>query len=403
MAIGITIRLLLIFHRGNVLDIRLFEEWAAKGATYGPTNLYNPSLPGRIADYPPLLLYVYTLVGKLVLELQNDFHHSQIFVIGIKAPGIIADCLISILILLAGTRVATRKRAALAAGIFFLLPGSWLDSAVWGQSDAIYSGFVFAAFMAVAARRGVTAGIAAGLAVSAKFQTLAYLPALVITAAALDWRLLVRAAIAFAGTIVLVFLPFVAAGAADSVIKAYTHILGAYRATSVNAFNFWWLRFGPDSARISDDTVVNGASYRTWGLGFLGLALLGLLTLVWLKLRNQTRSQTVDYSLQVAAITALLFFVVPTEIHERYLYPYLILAALWATKGRLEMSLYLVISTAVALNIAFPLHISLTNWMFASFPGAGRALSFAIIISGVLSFAIFLRAPKQQGASEATL
>ena len=400
MAIGITIRVLLIFHRGNVLDIRLFEEWAAKGAMYGVTNLYNPSVPGRIADYPPLLLYAYTIVGKLVLGLQNDFHHSPLFVIGIKAPGIIADCLISILILLAGSRVATRKRAVIAAGFFFLLPGSWLDSAVWGQSDAVYAGLVFAAFMAVASRRGATAGFAAGLAVAAKFQTLAFLPALVITAAALDWRLLIRAAIAFAVTIVAVFLPFVAAGAAGSVINAYTHILGAYRATSVNAFNFWWLRFGNDSARISDDTVVNGASYRTWGLAFLSLALLGLLTAVWLKLRSQTMSKAVDYSLQVAAITAFLFFLAPTEIHERYLYPYLILAALWATKGRLEMSLYLVTSTAIALNIAFPLHISLTSRMFAAFPIAGRVISCGIMISGILSFAILLRAPTQHRASE---
>ncbi|MEO5590853.1 MAG: hypothetical protein ABIS03_14830 [Gemmatimonadaceae bacterium] len=382
--VALLIRGAVIFHPGHQPDVRIFEGWAERGARYGIINMYNTSLPGRIADYPPSILYLYTAVGNVVEALQGDFHHAELFIAILKMPAIIGDILMGLLLFGLGAHAVGPRRGLAAAGLYLLLPASWIDSAVWAQADSIYTLLLVAAFAAIAMRRGVLAGVAAGLALTAKFQVLPFLPLLAVIAVAIDWKLLVRGVVGCIAGIVLVFLPFIRARNLDQVYNAYGQAVGAYGILSVNAFNIWRIAFGDRAAAVSDLTLSGGLSLRTWSLAAFAIAL--ALTLYFsaraVRARESRGQQQVEGVLASAAVMALVFFVFPTEIHERYLFPFIALAAIWGTRGRLELLVYCVISLSVGLNIAYSLSISVTDMFFAVIPSAERLVSVLIVAGG---------------------
>jgi hypothetical protein len=100
-------------------------------------------------------------------------------------------------------------------------------------------------------------------------------------------------------------------------------------------------------------------------------------------------------ALQAAGISALLFFLLPTEMHERYAYPYIVLACLpAAVSGGRSLIVYMLLAAAIALNIAHSLSISITDFAYAAFPEAGRVIAVAIIALTVCETALFLRAER---------
>jgi hypothetical protein len=65
----------------------------------------------------------------------------------------------------------------------------------------------------------------------------------------------------------------------------------------------------------------------------------------------------------VLSIVALLFFLLPTEIHERYLFPFLVFAALWATASKLNFTVYAALTVLFGLNLLYALPVLNTGAM----------------------------------------
>lgn len=387
---GLVIRAAVMFHPGHREDLRLFEGWAEKGATHGVLNIYDPALPGIQPDYPPLLLFVYTAAGETAGALQGHFRDSELFVGVIKLPALIADVVIACMLVACGTLVATRYHGIIAAALYFILPASWLDSAVWGQMDPIYAALVLWMFVAAGKGRFVMAGVAAGLAAGSKFQVVAFLPMLAVIAAASGSQALRKGLTSFGLTLAAAFLPFIIVGQFENVLHAYTHAVGAYGVLSVDAFNMWQLFFGESARSISDLHAAGGLSYRTWSLIVFAAGLVVAMAAVWREARRPGISR-LDLALRAAAVTSLIFFIFPTEIHDRYLFPFLALAAIWATRGRKEMAAYLVLSVATAFNIAYPLSISVTDQFFRLVPLADRLFALSIVVVGLGSIPMLIK------------
>ncbi len=397
LAAALLIRAALIFHPGHMQDLGLFARWASEGVRFGITSIYDRQLQLITPDYPPLLLYVYTAIGHAVYNIQGSFEHTPLFVAALKLPAIISDVLVALLLLVLGNRLGYTRRGLIAAGIYLIMPASWLDSAVWGQTDAFYSVLLLAAFAAVGFRRGVLAGVFVGLAVSAKFQVVAFLPLIAVLAASIDWRILVKGLTACIVTVVAVFAPFLMAGKLDNVVREYTQALGSYQLLSVDAFNIWHLLFGEAASATSNLDSFAGLTFRAWGISAFILALTVILVIASREVRRAGSDvRRVEAIFAAAAMTSLAFFIFPTEIHERYLFPFLVLAALWATGGRREMTLYLVLSLAVGLNIAYSLPISVTDAFFGVVPGADRLVSLAVIVAGFAASAAMLGRLRQE-------
>ncbi len=392
LAIALVIRAAVIFHPGHMQDVRLFERWAAEGVRFGITSIYDRQLQLITPDYPPLLLYVYTAIGHVVYGIQGSFAHTPLFVAALKLPAIIADALVALLLLALGRRLGYTHRGLIAAGVYLLMPASWLDSAVWGQTDAFYSLLLLAAFAAIGFRRAVLAGVFVGLAVSAKFQVVAFLPLIAVLATAIDWRMLPKGLAACTLTVLAVFTPFIMAGKLDNVMREYSQALGSYQLLSVNAFNVWRILFGDASRITSNLGSFGGLTFRTWGIAAFLVALTAILVVASRAVRRSVDDAArVEAVLSCAAMVSLAFFLFPTEIHERYLFPFVVLAALWGASGRREMALFLVLSLAVGLNIAHSLPISATDAFFRIVPAADRLISLATVVAGFAASAMMVR------------
>lgn len=315
---------------GHSGDVGVMARWAERMAEVGPLAFYGGS--GSI--YPAVL---YPLWGLGAL-LDGDALATAIkglsipFDIGIGAT------------LWALLRSRLGERAALAAsGLYLLNPAVLLAGPVWGQLDAAGTLAFLGALVASAARRDGIAtalGVLAGL-IKPQFGLAALVVVVVAIArsrAAHDWRPLAWSLAGGASAYAVVAAPL----ALDSI--RYVELLrstAAYKPyTSLHAFNPWGLLVG---FRVPDEPYV--------GIGAALLVLGLLVALVPLR-----RGSDLASLLATAALMAIAFYMLPTRVHERYLFPAMALLVPFAILGRRPLAAYAVLTAAFAASLAYALH-----------------------------------------------
>jgi len=141
-----------------------------------------------------------------------------------------------------------------------------------------------------------------------------------------SWAMLAIATV----VILIVLLPF--RNALDGVLEAYTGAAGYYPFTHLNGFSAWFLAAPmiepnltatPLSAWYTSDVSSNflGLTQRAWGLAGL-MVVWGYVGVVLWKRRCDAVSLR-----KAARLLPLAFFVLSTQMHERYLFPAI---AIWA-------------------------------------------------------------------------
>ncbi len=193
------------------------------------------------------------------------------------------------------------------------------------------------------------------LSLLTKLQAIVLLPLLLFLA--WRWRGLMRLGLGGALTLAVGLLPFAATGALRAVLSVYGGSVGYYPRLTVGAYNLWW----------SADYV---------GRKLLGhpptndLRLFGPVTIQWLSLGlfaayvavifwAIARSTRLDRADEETVLTVFFaagmlffgFFMLPTEIHERYILPALAFLAPVAWRSRGLLIAYLVLSGTVLLNV----------------------------------------------------
>ena len=121
--------------------------------------------------------------------------------------------------------------------------------------------------------------------------------------------------------------PLILSGSALRLVTVYTHLVGRHPLVTVGAFNAWWLGFGWRGYAETDDSLVAGGALPV-SLRLVGLVALGgySLLVLW---RLWVRFDPAEVPLAAAAL-AMAFFMLPTQIHTRYLFaalPLLLVAA----------------------------------------------------------------------------
>jgi hypothetical protein len=286
-----------------------------------------------------------------------------------------------------------------AFGLVLLGPPIWLDSAFWTQMDSVVTAMLVWCVHELLARRYWTAGALYGVALLTKAQAILLAPALAFFALSLNFRDggSIRAALGLWRTAAAAILaalalsmpqalrdargdgpgPIAAAGSLQwrERVVGERHEYGAMRwfhrsylgpiqeqfpYTTLKAFNIWWLDFvaGDQTPEaLTTDTAIFGEKKQTAetpgtqdsrakaekqsplrlsktvaGRGLLAAAILGAAALCARRWRWGD-----DALVPFAAIVLLAAFVLPTRVHERYVYyclPFLIagLAAIpsWA-------------------------------------------------------------------------
>jgi hypothetical protein len=148
----------------------------------------------------------------------------------------------------------------------------------------------------------------------------------------------------FAATVFAVILPLEWSNPVTFLNNIYFGALNGYQYNSLNAFNFWGL-FGmwlPD----------NGLFYVGWTI-FGVFAALGL----YLLHKKSNNGANWDFlAIYVAFMLFFAFFMWPTRIHERYLYPSIAMLALMFPLIKKTRALYVGLTATLFVNLSYVLY-----------------------------------------------
>jgi len=361
-----------VFHHYDIVDCFLPWSRASEGAR--PWDVYTPGAGADDCDYPPLVPYLLTAAeaGRRAVGAEEV---SPLSITLVKLAGLLAQAGLVTLALLGLRRPLGPKAARLVAILLAVSPALFVNGALWGQFDVLLTLPLLAAVVALLHDRPVAAGALTGVALGTKLLAVVALPLL----AAWIWRRhglgpLLRASAAGAAVIALLALPHVLGGRGPAVLKAYTGAVSYYPYRSVEAYNGWYVLDRYDMrvrgipgpvARRDDRPVVGWITYR-----HLGLAAFSLFTLlIVLALLHRPEPRTLVWAL---ALLFFGFFMLPTEIHERYIVPAAVFVALLAPLSRRGAWLFAGVTLTATVNQGI---------------GLVRALPWREIVAGALTTA----------------
>ena len=352
IACAVTLRLIIAYailpaDAGFAADLNAFRSWAADLGANGPWGAYAR---GYFLDYLPGYLWILWPLSGISSALTSSFDPGAL----VKLPAILADALLILATMrLAADLGASARAQRNVALLLAFTPIIWLTSAVWGQVDSVGTTLLLLATSELIRGKTLRAAALAALAAVVKPQFGILIPLLAALAlirarrAGDPWGVVLAGLV---GTAVVSLVAFPFGLTVVDVIGKVGEAAGNYPYLSVNAWNPW--------ALVSTDgtgLLLNGG----WGSDLAplvaggppavlcGAALLigAILAALWAA-RGDNRVRT------VAALTfiAIAFFVLPTRVHERYLYPAIPLAlALAAAIPRWR-------PIAAAVAVAFPLN-----------------------------------------------
>ncbi|MBA2265646.1 MAG: phospholipid carrier-dependent glycosyltransferase [Chloroflexi bacterium] len=410
LVLGLALRLFVaavyLPQSGFSIDIGDFTAWSQRLASVGPSQFYEQ---GYFSDYPPGYLYVLWLLGFVGGALGPLVGQDATGGL-VKVPGILADVAIAWLLFVICRRwgdelverahfpVRAETLGIAAAAIYLFNPGTIFDSSVWGQIDSVGTLVLLATVYALARGWTEVAALGAVVALLVKFQFAFLVPIVAIVGIRRHLvgrssdplhhdrrdplRVLTSLAVGF-GTLTVLMLPFgmtlyapleggdprgllgflPEADPSGSLIGKFVEAAGTYTGLSVNAFNLWrnpWSGLG-DSLHWGDDTALGlalGPLSLTWQQ--VGTALFvpaALLAFVQVARRDDLRGV-----LLASLLLAIAFFVLPTRVHERYLFPALALAAPLVLSGRPWPWIYGGVTLSFFANIYW---VYTEDWSFA--------------------------------------
>jgi Gpi18-like mannosyltransferase len=399
--IGLFVRLALILPGFPASrDAQIYSEWGQAIETNGLENAYE----GTSVDYPPFLLYIIgaaAQVGSTNGQLDQDLAPYRTSVnLTLELISALSDILTACLLAAALWRQSPGI-ASLAVFLYLFNPVPLYLTAVWGQTDSIYTLFMVAAVFAIERRALIPAWVIFALALTTKLQSISLLPLMFIwTYTKYGVRSLVSG-IALGFTIItLVFSPWLFSGHALSLLRPYT-TPGEGRVV-VSAYNAWYIAVG-GNLRIPATSYPIGLpfSYHDIGLAVF-VALAAIVTVL---------AARFELSMALpASVMALSLFLVLTDIHERHSYP-VIPFLLWAASQMWKVGAsgtsaktsriysyglwwaYAVITLTSFFNIIsiFPFTTMFGTSILATDPGSLhgkilKSLSFATALINILLF-----------------
>ncbi len=338
-------------------------------------------------SYPPFMMCVWTAVAAVGRVLHvAPWGKAAIFLV--KLPNLLAYALGSILCAACLRRFTDARRVALAYAL--CLP-VWFNAAVWGQCDAMLALAVVALVIALLNDRPGLAGALAGWALSIKLQAVVVLPmAVVYTARRFGCKAVARAGGMAAVVLAALILPMAAAGRIAGVETSYTGTVGLFPYLSIDAFNPWALvklfnihvrHLPPQTARLDSVRWIGPVTPKRIGLllfaGFTAFLMIGL----W---RRPTRANAA----LSAGLTAYGFYMLATQMHERYVIVAAALLALTAASG--GGRIYLAVMIPALLNQVKSQVSEHDDYVHATTAGMTRMFDVVTAVVSAANCTIFL-------------
>lgn len=358
---GVLMRLPFLPLSGFEQDFLFFSSWATHLAEGSVISIYDDpeALSVGFINYPPVYLYILMVLARVYRFLFEGPLETTTFLVMIKSTTVLFELAISVMLYRWFARTDGEQKGAKAAALYFLNPAVLYVSAYYGQVDALFTGLIFGSVLALVYKRWLLCGGLMAVALLCKLQTLPFVPLLfAVPLLRAQWGGLVKMALGFGTAALVLLLPFVLYGRLDELVhhSVFASIeWGKY--LSVGAFNLWYLHADPytldkrfwgwlygGDGQLQAFAGVGLLRYNLLGVGLFGCAFLMSLGRVW-----QSRN---GKGLWLAfAHVALAFYLFPTKVHERYLYPFFLLYLPLALNDRVRQALFAGFSITYLINL----------------------------------------------------
>lgn len=330
-------------------DMNTFMGWAQHAVERGLGGFYTQDI---FADYPPGYVYVLYCLGWI--RVLFDLNYGDVGTILLfKFPAIIADLIAGYLVYrMASKKAGGKSILGLALAAMYLFnPAIIINSAGWGQVDAFYVLFLMSGIISLTERRMKSSAIWFAIAILIKPQSLIFTPVWLLAAWHYrKWKSISISVMYGALTFILLALPFFwNNGGFPALIELYKTTLASYPYASVNAFNLY-AALGQNWAPLSHRWL--GISLSAWGFIFI---LFAVAYVVYISLRRKGRDLSKSYFISLALI--IIMFVLGTKMHERYMFPAILLClfAFIQIRDRRLLYLFLGFSITQYVNVSYVL------------------------------------------------
>jgi hypothetical protein len=221
-------------------------------------------------------------------------------------------------------------------------PSLALVSSGWGQVDSIMTAIIFLGLMLAPTSAYIASSLLI-LALLTKPQAiLAVGVYFVYLFFRFGWKKTLPQVGFFLGILVILELLF-RAKFSFSLLSFFTGAMGQYTNLSLNAFNLWWAIFGRGSWNIQD--TGQAISYKAIGMSLFVLGSLPALAYLANKKKDAINL------IFVVGYIYLLFFVFPSQIHERYMFPAVAFLAVAPLVDKKLLWIYLAAIVTFGANI----------------------------------------------------
>lgn len=329
-------------------DLSTNAYWFNTAAVNGPRVFYN--LVPDWTDYPPFNVYIFWLFGSLSNALSSLWGTNLIMLI-IKLPANLFDLGTAFLIFFFVRKHLTFKKALVATALYAFNPAIIFDTAVWGQLDGIYTFFIVLSLFLVLDSKPKWAAVSFMIGVLTKPQSIALAPLLIfLTFRRYGWRGLVKSILVAVLTVFVVIAPFewTNGNPVDFLSKIYFTAYGHYGYVTFNAFNVW----GFVGMNVPDTAGFFLVNYNI--IGWVLFAALSAFTLYFVHKRFTVSDKL---PLIFAAFVFFFgFFMLPTRMHERYLFPAISMLALLFPFLKKTRRIFAVLTATLLVNQAYVLY-----------------------------------------------
>jgi dolichyl-phosphate-mannose-protein mannosyltransferase len=360
LAVSAIIRVLLFPIKGYQIDTGDFVSWFNTAAQHGIRPFYNVA---GYFDYPPFNVYIFWVFGSLANLVKMNMETM------VKVVPNIFDLATATIIYFFVRKQTSFKVALASTALYAFNPAVIYNTAVWGQLDAIYTFFLVLSLVLALKSKPLPSAVAFALGLLTKPQAIALLPLIALIIYKKNGlKNLLYSIAAFAATIILVVLPFEGVGNPLSfLVNVYSTGYNYYDYTSVNAFNLWglyalWMKDG-----------------YLFYVGWILFGILAVFTLYFVRKRYKISGDMI--AIFAAFMLLFAFFMLPTRIHERYLFPVISMLALMFPFVKKARILYVALTATLLVNQAYILY-----WLNVSYPNAAPNLTgdpVVIVVSAV--------------------
>ncbi|MFN8284807.1 MAG: hypothetical protein U0U67_16405 [Chitinophagales bacterium] len=318
---------------GHQGDMEFWIDWSKYIFNYGFTHVYdNPS-----CNYLPLYLYVL----RFHASIQGNLQDIQDNMYTIKYYTIFFDVIGAYL---AVWYIKDEFKKLFYFVLLMLNVAYFYNSALWAQVDAIFTFFGFAAIILALEKKTVLSALSLLIALNFKLQALVFIPivGLILLPQLISKdgiKKIITAVLIGAFIQILILWPFISNDRMYQVMNVITGSVDKYPYPAVGAFNLWsLLLFNRTIEGMYDikDTVKFGfMTYKQIGsLLFFSatfLAVFPLMKHLYQKYIKHTESRFLLSNIfLIAAMIAMNFYFLNTQMHERYFHPAMISLAAYA-------------------------------------------------------------------------